>query len=915
MARFGNRRTKNTSSKTSTRQPSKSTRACKLSFETLEPRQMLAADMAEIIGLVQTDLQGDVDASNDVVVVGATATLYRDGGNGIFGGDDSIAGTTSTNAQGQYRFDLVDAGKYFIKISLPADLQFRPGEDVREVNISVGEGQGITGPAIDGFTSEQKVETSPPLPASQPSHLTDSDVLGGERDMFVELTEGTDKFSSVSLISGTGLLRLNSDSEVTGNAKIVWDGVDANALAVNATGLRGTELQGIDLTRHEGNTMTGIALTSGADHPDAKITMRIYTDAANWSEFTTTVPESSGGKATGQAIFRFDDVPTAKSGSGANFTNVGALELTFEGVSAVDGQVALVGLVGRATKRADFTASPRLSVGDRVWADEDDDGLLDAGELGIAGVKLNLYEDIDGNNQYTNGVDALMGMTNTDANGNYLFNNLFPGKYVVQVDPTNFQTTGPLNNLVSSSGNDPVADPDDNVNNDDNGTALAGAGVVSQAVTLTGNAEPTNDGDSNSNSNRTVDFGFFGFDLVLDKAVEQTAVSPEETIEYTIKINNDGPSDAANTTFEDILPSHVTFVSGSTSLAGVGVQHASGVVTASLGTMKNGDVVFITIFATVNDNAVGTLVNRATVIAPKEVNLSNNTDEVSNPVTPKIDLAITKTDSRDPVEPGSVFSYTLSVVNNGPSDATGVVVTDSLPAHVSFVSATPTQDEIFAVIADNFAEGTSTTKEDLVFELGDLARGESTVITIDVRVDSDFTGQLLNRTRVRGNEAEITLANNEDTEPTLVSIDPASLAGSVFVDRNDNGTFDDGERPLGNVIVSLKGIDITGATVIRSTVTKPDGSYLFENLTPGTYRLVETQPSRFRDGKDHIGTNGGAHGENPGPLLIPNDVDPQKIQDLFMEINLSSGDAAEEYDFGEQAVSVSKINFIRPANW
>ena len=111
--------------------------------------------------------------------------------------------------------------------------------------------------------------------------------------------------------------------------------------------------------------MTGIALTSGADHPNAKIKLRIYSDANNWSEFITTVPESAGGAATGQAVFRFNDTPIAKGGNGADFANVGALELTFEGVSAVDGQVSLVGLVGRTTKRVNFTSSPRLSIGDQ----------------------------------------------------------------------------------------------------------------------------------------------------------------------------------------------------------------------------------------------------------------------------------------------------------------------------------------------------------------------------------------------------------------------------------------------------------------------------------------------------------------------------------------------------------------------
>ena len=387
----------------------------------------------------------------------------------------------------------------------------------------------------------------------------------------------------------------------------------------------------------------------------------------------------------------------------------------------MDAQVSLVGLVGRATKRADFTAAPRLSLGDQVWSDVDDDELFENGEQPIAGVKVNLYEDTDLNNQYTSGVDQLLGMQTTDANGKYLFTDLLPGKYVVQVDPTNFQSIGPLAGLRSSLGDATAADPDDDQDGDDNGTPLAGAGVVSQAIMLTGGTEPTDNG----NANRTVDFGFFGFDLVLDKAVEQTTVAPTETLDYTIKINNDGPSAAANTTFEDLLPEFATFVSGSTSIAGVGVEHNNGVVTANLGTLQPGAEVFITLVATISENATGTLINRASVSAPKEIDLSNNTDTVSNPVSPRIDLAIDKSASKDSLKPGETFSYTLDIVNNGPSHATGVVISDTLPATgVTYVSASQSP--------------ASNTGRVLTFDVGDLARGATASVTITVARGSEF---------------------------------------------------------------------------------------------------------------------------------------------------------------------------------
>ncbi len=871
----------------------------RLAFESLESRVLLAGDMAEIIGTVLQDLQDDGQSQNDPVVAGATAALYRDNGNGSWGIEDTLLESTPTDANGQYRFEHLGAGKYFVKISLPGDMQFLPGGDVREVNISADEADGSVGPTIDGFTTSQIVQASPPLPSSAPASIQDSAVLGGERDMWVELTESLNPISSVALMSEGGNLYVASGPGATGNAKVVWDGSDGNGHLVNPAGLGG-----VDLTRHDGNTMTGIALTSGADHPDAQITLRIYTDANNWSEFTTTVPESPGGAATGQAVFNFADLPTAQSGQGADFTHVGALELTFAGVTALDGQVSLVGLVGRATKRADFTALPRLSLGDQVWADIDGNGLHEAREPGIANVRLNLYEDSNDNGTYQRGVDALLDTTTTNATGEYLFTDLFPGDYIVQVDPTNFQIQGPLEGLASSAY--PAVDPNNDVDQDDNGTPASGAGVVSQAVMLAGQSESVADGDTDPNSNLTVDFGFFGFDLVLDKAVQQTTVSPTEEIRYNVKIDNTGPSAAANTVFEDTLPDAVTFASASATSNGspltTNIDHAGGVLTAELGTLQPGDTVIMTILATVDHDAQGMLVNTATVRAENEVNLSNNTDTVSNPVVPRIDLEITKADSQDPVEPGSTFSYTLDIINHGPSAATGVVVTDNLPATgVTYVRASLTPN--------------SVSPNQLRFNLGDLARGESRSVTIDVRVDDDFSGELLNRAEVTASEDEVTYANNQDTETTRVAMNPASLGGSVFVDRNDNGVFDTGERPIADVLVRLKGIDFRGNTVDQQATTASDGSYLFENLTPGNYRLEQTQPDRYRDGKDHVGTQGGMLGNDPGPFLIPNDVQPEQLQDLFFEIQLDSGDVGQQYDFGELAITVSKIDFIRRFDW
>ncbi len=163
----------------------------------------------------------------------------------------------------------------------------------------------------------------------------------------------------------------------------------------------------------------------------------------------------------------------------------------------------------------DFGLFQPLSLGNLVWSDADNSGDVNAGELGIPGVTLNL---LDGAGVPVLGGDGLPRTTTTDASGHYLFDLLAPGVYMVEIPATEFQPGGVLSGGTSSNGpaeeGDPNLDGDDN----DNGVDPADAavdGVRSNPVTITYTAEPLAEGDpsgnaTDSNSNLTVDFGIFG---------------------------------------------------------------------------------------------------------------------------------------------------------------------------------------------------------------------------------------------------------------------------------------------------------------------------------------------------------------------------------------------------------------------
>ena len=127
----------------------------------------------------------------------------------------------------------------------------------------------------------------------------------------------------------------------------------------------------------------------------------------------------------------------------------------------------------------------------------------------------------------------------------------------------------------------------------------------------------------------------------------------------------------------------------------------------------------------------------------------------------QVDLRITKTDAPDPVSAGDILTYTVEVENNGGNTATNVVVTDTLPAGVTYLSD-----------SDSCVEAPALT---LTCSLGDLAGGASTSFTIQVQVDSGLlaslgvtTTNISNTASVDSDQADANPADNSVTISTNV---------------------------------------------------------------------------------------------------------------------------------------------------
>lgn len=129
----------------------------------------------------------------------------------------------------------------------------------------------------------------------------------------------------------------------------------------------------------------------------------------------------------------------------------------------------------------------------------------------------------------------------------------------------------------------------------------------------------------------------------------------------------------------------------------------------------------------------------------------------------------------------------------------------------------------------------------------------------------------------------------------------ASLSGFVYLDANDNGIKDTAgpgpaEQGLGGVTVTLAGTDDVGPLSI-TVFTTGTGRYEFPNLRPGTYSITETQPAGYVDGKDTIGSPGGA-----------------TDNDRFFNIALAAGFQGANNNFGEREPDNSDLAIIKSAN-
>ncbi len=245
-------------------------------------------------------------------------------------------------------------------------------------------------------------------------------------------------------------------------------------------------------------------------------------------------------------------------------------------------------------------------------------------------------------------------------------------------------------------------------------------------------------------------------------------------------------------------------------------------------------------------------------------------------VTAANDLSLTLVDSPDLVIAGDNLTYTLTVANSGPAAATGVKVTDPLPAGVTLVSVVSTV-------------GTCVNTGGVITcELGALAGGASASFTIVV--GTTVTGTLTNTATATRDGTDTFLPNNTVTAVTTVNF-PAIIINDVTVTEGNTGTTNavftlrlsaPSTRPVSvnfatADLTALAGVDYqatTGTLVFPPGVTSLTLSVpvfadlLDENLEVFLVNLSALTNVAILDGQGQ----GRINDDDAAPLLSINDV-------------------------------------------
>ena len=335
-----------------------------------------------------------------------------------------------------------------------------------------------------------------------------------------------------------------------------------------------------------------------------------------------------------------------------------------------------------------------------------------------------------------------------------------------------------------------------------NGTPSGTVFTNNATVTAPNDPESENNTATTSLTVSSADLGVTKVNAGPGTAVAGTPFS------YTITVTNNGPDTAISVALTDTLPPNTTFTSlnqdtGPTANGSVPPVGSSGTVTCGFASLPNGTSAQFTLTITAGNTA--SVSNTATVSASEfDPNSNNNSATATTTITPSADMTITKSGPAT-ITQGTDINYTISVHNNGPTDAANVVVSDTYPANTTFVSATPTSGP-----AGSCTPG--PTSVSCTFASFPFNATASITLVLHVSNAAPNGSSIANTATVSASTSDPNGTNNSSTSTATVTVAPtADLAvtknGPTAVARGANITYNlsitnNGPGPSNNVTLT-----------------------------------------------------------------------------------------------------------------
>ena len=413
-----------------------------------------------------------------------TVELYQLGADDQKGGDDDILiESILTGDDGDYLFDQLNPGDYYVKLNrgIPTGMVSSTGQGpILEI------GQGNTEPAADPNNNQNNNDDGTQMDAMIMSGVVNL-AIGQEPDNDDNNTNLSIDFGLYSFMclgdyvwadKNTNGIQDDTEKGIAGiEVELVKNG---QVVATTTTGTEGQYFFTLDGAANQTWTTTGDRVLAAMPY-----SIRIAVNQAGLADHQLTAE----GKTT-------DD----KDSDADVIGNYATINLTS-------------GAAGTLAHQYDFGFLPTLSVGNLVWLDSNNNGLAESTEAGIPNVEVILYQ-VGGDGTKGTGNDVEIARKTTDANGNYLFTDLAEGIYFVKINdgiPANLTSaTGTGATGAAASNYEPGLTTSTDIDNDDNGSQM-GTMVMSDTFTLAICTEPITDGDTDSNTNLSVDFGFIPY--------------------------------------------------------------------------------------------------------------------------------------------------------------------------------------------------------------------------------------------------------------------------------------------------------------------------------------------------------------------------------------------------------------------